>query len=124
MFWLEDSKLPAFAAHLKSLGRYTAGGSYEIYYLLFAHWRIGWPKYWAFPRGPNEDQYKMGCGFENMPTLVAESLYRGEMRYLQAICGWRQIRYHEETHIPCFGLGFDGSEWFFDETGHLIDSAK
>jgi hypothetical protein len=122
LFWLKDADLPALCLHLQRQGIAPERSPLEIHNLLFVHWRKGLLTFWSFPRGPNEDKFEIRFGFEGMPPAVAASLHRGEMRKVQAICGWREIRFHEGTDTPAFGLGADGSEWFFGERGQLLES--
>ena len=120
LFWLKDADLPAVYAHLRRQGVVPERSPMEVYYMLLVHWRGGMRTFWRFPRGPNEAAFELHYGFAGMPAPVAKSLFKGEMQWVQRICGWRRIEFYDDDRTPCLAQGYDGSTWSFDEQGRTI----
>ena len=59
-------------------------------------------------------------GFSDMPSVVSQALRAGEMRMLQRLAGWVEIRFRFPESTLEFVTGCDGWRWYYDEEGRII----
>jgi len=59
----------------------------------------------------------LGWGFGAMPAVVSKALRNGEMRTLQQLAGWTDVRFRYPENTIESATGCDGVTLYFDEDG-------
>lgn len=70
----------------------------------------------AYLTGTGELRY----GFSDMPPEVCNALRAGEMRILQRLAGWTEIRFRFPENTLEFTKGCNGWTYYYDEAGEKI----
>jgi len=56
-------------------------------------------------------------GFADMPPEVVTALRGGEMRMLQGLAGWKEVRFRHPEGTIEYATGSDGLKYYYDEQG-------